>query len=100
MNLDTIIDLWSQHYIIGSIIGIIVIAFVYEVYTLPFRINEYLDMRMEEIERKEEHDKEIRNIITCLMLQQHYRFKSNTSEDYLKEIERINEEIKESINCE
>lgn len=55
-------DLWKEHYIIGSIIGILAVAFICEIYRLPFMINYYLSSKQEELKHKKETDGQLTDI--------------------------------------
>ena len=59
MNLFDLLDLWKEHWFIGSIIGILVVALVCEIYKLPFMINSYISDKMEEIEDRKEMNEQI-----------------------------------------
>lgn len=93
MSLEVIKEMWQSHYIIGTLIALIIIAFIYEVYMIPFRIRDFFDMKEEEIKRRRSNDYKILNILSCIMMQQHCKFKTDNIEDYNRQLESFAAEL-------
>ena len=99
MSLEYIIELWKQHYVIGTIVGIIIVAFIYEVYMLPFRIRDYLEAKIDYMENDLYYSNKIQYLISCIALQQHSRFGTENAEEYQKEMISFNKRMK-TINID
>lgn len=91
---ENLIDLWQEHWIIGSIIGVIIIAFLYELYMTPFRIRDYIVVKTEAIKRNRVYKGELLTILTLLVVQQDSKFRTDTKDEYLEMIQCEYERIK------
>ncbi len=95
--LNNLIELWTSHKVIGTIVGIIIIAFIYEVYMLPFRIKNYIDEKRMDIKRRDLYARELLLILGFITVQQDLSYRSENSKEYIENIKEQYDKVLEAI---